>query len=97
MEFTSEQVVRASQEAVACEFGSGTALLDLRSNRYYSLNQVGAFVWELLQEPRPVSDIRDAIAARYHVDKMRCRADLEQLLKSLAAAGLVRLEHAPVP
>jgi hypothetical protein len=50
-----------------------------------------------LQEPRPLSEICDAIAARYHVDKARCRADLEQLLKSLAAAGLVRLEHAPVP
>ncbi|MER8856134.1 MULTISPECIES: PqqD family protein [unclassified Mesorhizobium] len=81
----------ASKDAVACEFGNGLALLDMRSNIYYSLNSVGAFIWELIQEPRPISEIRSAVLDRYNVDPERCKADVDGLLKGLADAGLARL------
>ncbi|MES0089694.1 PqqD family protein [Mesorhizobium sp. M0030] len=83
--------VSASEDAVACEFGNGLALLDMRSNIYYSLNSVGAFIWELIQEPRPISEIRSAVLDRYNVDPERCKADVDGLLKGLADAGLARL------
>ncbi|TGV81338.1 PqqD family protein, partial [Mesorhizobium sp. M00.F.Ca.ET.158.01.1.1] len=41
--------VSATKDAVACEFGEGLALLNLKSNIYYSLNGVGAFIWDLIQ------------------------------------------------
>ena len=83
--------VVATGEAVACEFGAGLALLHLKSNVYYSLNSVGAFIWEQIQEPRSVLDIRGAVLARYNVDAERCKADVEGLLKGLTEAGLARL------
>ncbi|MER8903936.1 PqqD family protein [Mesorhizobium sp. M0772] len=81
----------ASKDAVACKFGNGLALLDMRSNIYYSLNGVGAYIWELIQEPRPISEIRSAVLDRYNVDPERCKADVDGLLKGLADAGLARL------
>jgi len=83
--------VSASKEAVACEFGNGLALLDMRSNIYYSLNSVGAYIWELIQEPKPISEIRSAVLERYNVEPERCKADVDGLLKGLADAGLARL------
>jgi len=83
--------VVATKEAVACEFGAGLALLHLKSNVYYSLNGVGAFIWEQIQEPRSIADIRAAVLARYNVDAERCKADVEGLLKGLSEAGLARL------
>ena len=85
--------VVATGDAVACEFGNGLALLNLKSNIYYSLNSVGAYIWELIQEPRPILDIRSAVLARYSVDAERCRADVDGLLKGLTEAGLARLHH----
>ncbi|KAA3448975.1 PqqD family protein [Mesorhizobium sp. SARCC-RB16n] len=85
--------ISATKDAVACEFGEGLALLNLRSNIYYSLNGVGAFIWELIQEPKPIADIRSAVLARYNVDAERCKADVDALLKGLAETGLARLEH----
>ncbi|MDG4882477.1 MULTISPECIES: PqqD family protein [unclassified Mesorhizobium] len=85
--------VVATGDAVACEFGNGLALLHLKSNIYYSLNGVGAYIWELIQEPRPILDIRSAVIARYDVDAERCKADVEGLLKGLIEAGLARLHH----
>lgn len=86
--------VGATQEAVACEFGDGLALLNLKSNTYYSLNGVGAFVWELIQEPKSIADIRGAVLERYNVDAERCKADVDALLKGLAENGLARLYNA---
>ena len=83
--------VSASKDAVACEFGNGLALLDMRSNIYYSLNSVGAYIWELIQEPKPISEIRGAVIERYNVEPERCKADVDGLLKGLADAGLARL------
>ncbi|ESW96668.1 hydrogenase expression protein HypA [Mesorhizobium sp. LSJC268A00] len=88
---TDHDRMSASKDAVACEFGNGLALLDMRSNIYYSLNSVGAFIWELIQEPRPISEIRSAVLDRYNVDPERCKADVDGLLKGLADAGLARL------
>ncbi|TPK74017.1 PqqD family protein [Mesorhizobium sp. B2-4-15] len=84
--------VRATGDAVACEFGDGLALLNLKSNIYYSLNGVGAFIWELIQEPKSIADIRGAVLARYNVDAERCNADIDALLKDLAENGLARLQ-----
>jgi hypothetical protein len=83
--------VSASKDAVACEFGNGLALLDMRSNIYYSLNSVGAYIWELIQEPKPIAAIRSAVLERYNVEPERCKADVDGLLKGLADAGLARL------
>lgn len=90
---TDDDRVRATEDAVACEFGTGLAILDLKSNIYYSLNSVGAYIWELIQEPRPISEIRSAVLARYNVDPARCKADVDGLLKGLADSGLARLHH----
>ncbi|AZO60057.1 MAG: PqqD family peptide modification chaperone [Mesorhizobium sp.] len=85
--------VVASGDAVACEFGNGLALLHLKSNIYYSLNGVGACIWELIQEPRPIPDITSAVLARYDVGTERCKADVEGLLKGLIEAGLASFHH----
>ena len=85
--------VVSSGDAVACEFGDGLALLHLKSNIYYSLNGVGAYIWELIQEPRSLVDIRAAVLTRYDVDAERCKADVEGLLKGLTEAGLARLHR----
>lgn len=88
---TDDNLVTATKDAVACEFGNGLALLNLKSNVYYSLNGVGAFIWNLIQEPRPIADIRSAVLARYNVDPERCKADVDALLTGLAENGLARL------
>lgn len=85
-------VVVASAEAVSCDLGDGVALLDLKSNQYYTLNKVGAFVWALIHDPKTFDEICQAMMARYDVPVARCAADVSALLTNLESAGLVRCE-----
>jgi hypothetical protein len=73
----------------------GAALLDLRSATYFSVNPVGAYVWELLGSPVAVSEVHAALRARYDVPPDVCFADLMSLLSELANAGLIRIADAP--
>jgi Coenzyme PQQ synthesis protein D (PqqD) len=88
---TEASVVSSDEEVVSCDLAGGVALLDLRSGTYFSVNGVGACVWGLLREPMLVSDIHEALTARYDIEPGQCYADLVELLQELAGAGLIRV------
>jgi hypothetical protein len=50
---------------------------------------VGATVWEALQNGAPFEDAVSAVVARFEVDQVTARADVESLIEELMAAGLV--------
>jgi hypothetical protein len=81
--------VVASREQVSCELGGEAAILNLKNSVYYGLDQVGARVWTLLQEPRSVKELRDVIVQEFEVTPERCESDLYALLEKLMAEGLV--------
>jgi hypothetical protein len=43
----------------------------------------------LIEQPRTVADIRDAMLGRFEVEPERCQLDLFQLFEKLAAEGLI--------
>lgn len=83
-------VIGADPEVVGCTLAEGSALLDLKSYVYYSLNEVGAFVWEALGEPVRFDQLIDRVAAEFDAPRERIAADVGQLVGQLERAGLVR-------
>lgn len=84
----------ASDKVVAAELGEGLALLNLATNEYFSLNEVGAFVWTVLQTPKPRSDIVRAVMEAYEVAESACAGDIDLLLEELRHAALA--EPSPI-
>ena len=78
---------------VSCELDEGAALLHLRSSTYFSMNATGGTIWELIQEPKTVAELCDAVAARYEVDPAVCYRDVVALLQQLADARLVEISQ----
>ena len=83
----------ASDAVVSADLAGETVMLSLRTELYYALDPVGARVWDLLQEPRTLASVRDALLAEYDVDAERCGRDLLALVADLARHELV--EAAP--
>lgn len=88
-DLAEDLLIRANGDVVFCELSGELALLDLRSDTYYGLNKVGARIWDLIQEPRSLSQLCDAVVEQYDVDPARCRADVEGLVRQLADAKLI--------
>ena len=53
----------------------------------YTLNPLGAFIWEKLEKPLSVAALLAAIADRYDADPQLIRMDLENFLEELGAIG----------
>ena len=54
-----------SPECVSCAVEDGIAILDLRSNTYFSLDPVGAAIWDRMAAPASLDDPTTAIAVSY--------------------------------
>jgi hypothetical protein len=55
----------------------------------FTMNAIGAFVWERLDGQTALSDLLVAITDEYEVDADVAAADLEQFLGEMAAAGAI--------
>lgn len=90
-------IVVTAKDQVSADLAGETAILNLESGVYYSLNEVGAYIWSLIQEPRTVNEIQDAILEEYEVEPDRCERDILTLLEQLAGAGLIEIrDETPV-
>ena len=81
----------ASPEQVSCDMGGEAAILNLKSGTYYGLDPVGARIWNLLQQPRTVGELRDILITEYDVDAARLESDIRALLGRLADNQLVEI------
>jgi hypothetical protein len=91
---TRNSVVVASRDQVASDLAGETVLLGLRTARYYGLQDVGARIWSLIQEPTKVSSIVATIATEYEVTPEQCEADVLKFLEDLATNGLAEVDGA---
>ena len=86
--------VVAARDQVSVEVEGEAVILSLADGVYYGLDPVGARVWTLLEEPRTVAELRDAVVAEWDVDAPAAERDLLALLEALAARGLVEVRPA---
>jgi hypothetical protein len=93
---SGNSAVVASTDQVSSNLVDEVVILNRKSGVYYGLNDVGVFLWNLIQEPKTVNEIRDAILEEYEVDFDRCERDLFALLQKLATKGLVEIRDDPV-
>ena len=85
--------VVASKEQASADLGGEAAVLNLKNGIYYGLNPVGARIWDLVQTPHTVREVRDTLIDEYDVDSDRCERDLVALLQQLVEHDLVDIVH----
>jgi hypothetical protein len=89
---SDRSVVVAAKDQVSCDLAGEAAILNIKSGVYYGLDPVGARIWNLMQEPREVAQIQNAITNEYDVDPEQCSRDVFALLEKLLAEGLIEVK-----
>jgi len=87
-----DTAVRASQQQVSCDVADEAVLLSLRDGEYYGLNEVGASIWRLIQQPRTVLELRDALLEEYSdIESDECERTVVGFLTEMISLKLVDL------
>jgi hypothetical protein len=84
-------IVSATKEQVSCPLGQESAILNLKNSVYYGMDPVGTRVWNLLQQPRSIEELRNTLTSEYEVDSDRCEKDLLSLLQKMWNEGLIEV------
>ena len=58
-------------------------------NEIMSLNETGAFLWQLLTEGAEKKDLIDNLVKEYEVDERTAAKDVEEFLAALRERGLI--------
>jgi len=87
----------ASDDVLSSPLGGEVVLLEPRAGVYYSLNEVGAVMWEQLQQPVTLEAICEAIVAEFEVDLATCEPDVRRVLAELVRHNLAEAVPAAGP
>ena len=86
------QAIKLSPDVISQEVSGETVLLDLESENYFGLDEVGTRIWQLIKETGDLEAVYNTLLQEYEVGEERLAQDLENLVTEIAALGLVSLE-----
>lgn len=86
-----DSTIEISRHVMFQEVSGETVLLDLESEQYFGLDEVGTRVWTLISEGTTAAGVVERLLKEYEVDRPQLEIDVNDLLQELAAAGLIRL------
>ena len=94
MEISLNTRIVVSPEVLMQEISGESVLLDLKSESYFGLDEVGTRIWRLIERDGELMAVHAALLAEYDVDAARLERDLKELIGRLVNAGLVAVRTA---
>ena len=91
MEITFSQRIRAPDDVLVQMLEGEAVLLNLNTESYFGLDEVGARMWTLLTESDSIQTAYEVLVEEYDVTPEQLRADLTDLIDRLAEQGLITL------
>ncbi len=89
MQIQKEQTAKISPEVLFQEVSGEIVLLDLASENYFGLDEIGARIWTLLSEGNSLGSVLDTLEQEYDVERAVLENDVGSLLEELITAGLI--------
>lgn len=80
---------RAIPEALVATLSDGAVLLNLQTKRYFSLNETGTRIWQLVQQTADEETIVATLLGEYEVDEPMARTEVRRILDELIEAQLI--------
>lgn len=71
--------------------GEDAFILNTYTNKYYALEEVGARLWELINEGKSLKDAHQIILSEYEVDSAQLEQDILELINHLVENALVEI------
>lgn len=80
------------------EIDGEAVIISPEDSRVHELNETASLIWTNADGKHSVDEIAGVIAARYEVELLEAKADVEELIEVLSAKGLLQAsKRAEVP
>ena len=76
----------------AQEVDGEMVLLDMNSENYFGLDEVGTDIWKAIEEKRVLKEVLERLMEQYDVDEEVLKKDLIAFVEKLQDSGLVEVQ-----
>lgn len=83
--------VSLPEDVLVRELDGESVILNLKSERYFGLDEVGTCMWQALSRSKLIQDAYEALLSEYDVAPEQLRNDLYQLIEQLVENGLINV------
>lgn len=87
------KTVKVSDNVLFQQINNECVLLNMESEQYFGLDDVGARIWEILSENGDTEKALATLQAEYDADEQTLRQDLSNLLSELESEKLITVEN----
>jgi hypothetical protein len=87
-----EPIITISPNVLYKRLGEEVILINLETDRIFSLNQTGAKAWELIESTHNLDQVKKRLAEIYDVTPEILESELVQILDSFTAEGFITIE-----
>jgi len=93
---TRDEMLVRSESVVARVIAGETLIVPVRAKvgdlaSIYSFNGTGTLIWKLLETPKTVKQLAEAIVKEYEVVQDNAERDVEEFVGEMRAVGLVEV------
>lgn len=86
------QKITFADTVFAQEVDDEMVILDMESENYFGLDEVGTSIWQAMQEHGTLQDVFDALLEQYDVEPEVLEKDLSDFVEKLLESGLVEVK-----
>jgi hypothetical protein len=84
-----QTVLTRSNQVLYSEVDGDVTMMSVETGKYYSLRNVGARIWSLLERPISPAQICTQLMAEYRVDRERCEGEVIRVIQQMASEKIV--------
>jgi len=82
-----------SVQIIDGELDNQQIMMHLEKMKYFGLNPVGKKIWEIINEPKSLDEIVEALLKIYSVDREQCLTEVEQFLNNSVKFGAISVNE----
>ena len=87
-----EQKVTFAETVFAQAVDGELVLLDMESENYFGLDEVGTAIWQAMQDKETLKEVFDVLLEQYDVEAEVLEKDLSDFVGKLLESGLVEVK-----
>jgi ornithine carbamoyltransferase len=85
------QKIKIADSVFAQEVDSEMVLLDMNSENYFGLDEVGSDIWNAMQQKETLQGVYESMLELYDVEEDVLKRDIETFMDKLLQSGLIEL------
>lgn len=86
-----DRVVVRNENSLSATLDGEAVLLEPEAGTYYEINEIGTQIWDRLESPTSVAELREFVRSNYDAEADVVDRDVESFLTNLVDANLIEL------